>query len=301
MIAGRSKEALGVAAMVAATALWGATFVVIRDSLYTVDPYTLVFVRFGVAAALFTIISAVLRRRFDRPALVGGVLSGVLTTGAYLFQAFGLTSTSAGSSAFLTCAGTLFAGFFAWPILRQRPGGVLVLGIAMAVFGAALLTLHRGFHLGVGEMWTLLGALTYALQIVVVARYIAHADPLALVTVQTIVVALMVLPLARDVPAQLAGLDAEGWLRFAYLATAASVVAPFLQVLAQRALSAGRTGLLFGLEPLFGLAFALSVGGERFAARWWWGAALILAAVVIVEWPALRKQQEIAGSGRAPN
>ena len=89
-------------------------------------------------------------------------------------------------------------------------------------------------------------------------------------------------------PAQLATLDRAGWLRFGYLAIAASVFAPFLQVLAQRTLSAGRTGLLFALEPLFGLAFALSMGGERFAWRWWWGAALILAAVVIVEWPAMR-------------
>lgn len=289
MIAGRPNEALGVAAMVAATALWGATFVVIRDSLDTVDPYTLVFVRFTIAALVFLLVSLVLRSRFDRAAIEGGVLSGVLTTGGYLFQAFGLTATSAGSSAFLTCAGTVFAGFFAWPLLRQRPSRTLMLGISMAVAGAALLTIQDRFHLGAGELWTLLGALAYAVQIVAVARYVTRADILALVTVQTIVVALIVFPFARDVPVQLATLDRTGWLRFAYLAIAASVFAPFLQVLAQRTLTAGRTGLLFALEPVFALAFALSLGGERFAWRWWWGAALILAAVVIVEWPALRR------------
>jgi len=31
------------------------------------------------------------------------------------------------------------------------------------------------------------------------------------------------------------------------------------------------------------LAFALTVGAERFAARWWLGAGLILAALVLVE------------------
>lgn len=52
---------------------------------------------------------------------------------------------------------------------------------------------------------------------------------------------------------------------------------------AQRTLSAGRIGLLFALEPVFALAFAATVGAERYAGRWWSGAALILIAVTLVE------------------
>ena len=59
-----------------------------------------------------------------------------------------------------------------------------------------------------------------------------------------------------------------------------------LQVFAQQTLSAGRVALLFALEPVFALLFALTLGGERFVARWWFGAALILCAVVLVEWRA---------------
>jgi drug/metabolite transporter (DMT)-like permease len=43
-------------------------------------------------------------------------------------------------------------------------------------------------------------------------------------------------------------------------------------------------GLLFALEPVFALVFAVTLGAERFEARWWLGAGLILAAVVMVEW-----------------
>jgi drug/metabolite transporter (DMT)-like permease len=81
-------------------------------------------------------------------------------------------------------------------------------------------------------------------------------------------------------------MDGPGWLRFGYLTLAGSVAAPLLQIAAQRTLGAGRIGLLFALEPVFALLFAVTVGGERFVARWWLGAALILAAVLIVEWPA---------------
>jgi len=64
--------------------------------------------------------------------------------GGYWLQAVGLRSTRAGTSAFLTCAGTLLAAFWAWPLLGQRPGLRLVAGIAIAMAGSALLSLRGG-------------------------------------------------------------------------------------------------------------------------------------------------------------
>ena len=71
---------------------------------------------------------------------------------------------------------------------------------------------------------------------------------------------------------------------------AGSTLAPLLQVFAQRTLAAGRIGLLFALEPVFALVFALTLGGERFDIRWWAGAALILLAVALVEWRPISRR-----------
>jgi drug/metabolite transporter (DMT)-like permease len=274
--------------MVTATLLWGATFVVARDSLVRLAPAALVAVRFAAAALLFLLVAVVRRRPLDRAALVGGALIGVLTAGSHLFQAIGLTTTSAGSSAFLTCAGTLLAALFAWPLLRQRPTAWLGMGLLLAAIGAALLSLRGTWRLGVGEAWTLLGAAVYALQIVGVARWAPRADAVVLTGTQALVVAACTLPFAGDLAGQLRTLDGAGWARIGYLALFGSAVAPLLQVLAQRTLPPGRIGLLFALEPVFALGFAVTVGGEHFVARWWAGAALILCAVVMVEWREAR-------------
>ena len=103
--------------MVAATLLWGATFVVIRDTLAHLDPLPLVFTRFVLAACLFAPWTA--RSLGARGATVwaGGVLSGLLCAGGYAFQSIGLTRTSAGSSAFLTSIGTLFAGLYGFRLV----------------------------------------------------------------------------------------------------------------------------------------------------------------------------------------
>jgi drug/metabolite transporter (DMT)-like permease len=285
-VSGRGGEAAAVAAMVAATLLWGGTFVAIRDSVGAIPPATLVCGRFAVAAALFAGTIALRGRAPARRDLWIGAGSGALMLGGYYFQAEGLRFTSAGSSAFLTCAGTLLAAFFAWPLLRQRPGPALAAGIAIAMAGSALLSLREGLHLGRGEALTLLGAASYALQVVLLGRFAAGADPLVLAGTQAATVALALAPFARGAGEVFGALDPPGWGRFAYLAVAGSTLAPLLQVLAQRRLPPGRIGLLFALEPVFALVFALTLGAERFEARWWAGAGLILFAVVLVEWRA---------------
>jgi len=274
--------------MVAATLLWGGTFVIIRDSLGGLDPQALVLARFLVAGLVFTVLARFGRGGVPRRVLGWGALSGVMVGACYLLQAIGLTEISAGSSAFLTCAGSLCTGLLAWPLLRQRPGALLLFGLVVALAGAALMSLDAGLRLGRGELITFAGAVAYALGIVMVAKLGSGFEPFALAAIQSWVTVLMLLPATPRVLEQFATLPAVGWTRFAYLALAGSVIAPLLQLRAQRVLPPGRIGLLLAIEPVFALVFALAFGGERFVIRWWAGAALILCAVVLVEWPSLR-------------
>ena len=280
-----SRRAVG--AMVLACLLWGGTFVAIRDSVAAIPPALLVASRFLCAGLIFAAILIARRRVPSTADLRGGAASGLLMVGGFVLQAEGLRTTSAGSSAFLTCAGTLLTAFWAWLLLRQRPGARLLAGIAIALAGSALLSLDAGLRLGRGELLTLAGAALFALQIVAVSRWVSVADPVALVCVQSFVAAAILAPFVGPPAVLFAALfaaptSATLW-NFVYLAIAGSTIAPLLQVLAQRTLPAGRIGLLFALEPVFALVFALTLGAESFAMRWWLGAGLILAAVLLVE------------------
>jgi drug/metabolite transporter (DMT)-like permease len=269
--------------MLVACLLWGGTFVAIRDSVSAIPPAMLVAARFLVAGIVLAPVLLVRRYALGRADLVGGAVSGLLLAGGFWLQAEGLRWTSAGSSAFLTCAGILLTAFWAWLLVRERPDARLVTGLAIAIAGSALLSLRGGLALGRGEALTLAGAALFALQIVAVSRFVQRADPVALVCVQSFVMAIVLLPFVGAPGALLRALHGADLVRFAYLALAGSCVAQLLQVVAQRSLSSGRIGLLSALEPVFALLFALTLGAERFEMRWWVGAALILAAVVLVE------------------
>src|SRR5216117_1358335 len=75
--------------MVLATALWGATFVVVRASLASLDPAALVFARFTVSAAFFAPLLILRRRTIGRATVVWGAAAGALAAAGYLGQAVG--------------------------------------------------------------------------------------------------------------------------------------------------------------------------------------------------------------------
>ena len=281
-----NSERRAAALLVLASLLWGATFVAIHDLVARVDAVTLVFARFAIASVVLLPLGAARGRR-SWQAVRAGALSGLFGALGFVFQAIGLRDTTPATSAFITAAGSLFAGLFAWPLLRQRPTAALAVGIAVAVTGAALLTPPTGLGLGVGESWTALGAIAFGLQIVVLARFAPGADPLAVTAFQALALAAAVAPFgARGLGAAPHGGDV--WLRLGYLVVAGSIIAPLCQIAAQRTLPAGRVGLLLGLEPVFAAVFAITLAGERPSPGWWLGAALILLAVSFVEWSATR-------------
>ena len=269
--------------MVVATLLWGGTFTVIRDSVGTLPPLALVCARFSVAGAVFVLMLALRRRWPDRDAWITGLASAPFVAASYALQAIGLTTAAAASSAFLTAAGTLGVAFVAWGALGQRPDRAVLLGTALALAGAALMAWRGPWGFGRGELLTFFGALAYSVHLVIVAARIGRADPIALIAVLSCAVAVLMSPFSWSEMHVFAALDPASTWRFGYLAIAGTVVAPLLQVNAQRVLPPARMGLLFTLEPVAALVIALVIGAERFDLRWWAGAALILSAVVWVE------------------
>ena len=92
--------------LVAVTAVWGWTFVVVQDAiaLYGVLPF--LAVRFALAGAVLAPVYA--RRLTRRSLLVGGGIGVVLAAG-YLFQTTGLLFTTPTNSGLITGLFVVFA------------------------------------------------------------------------------------------------------------------------------------------------------------------------------------------------
>ena len=92
----RAFKAYGVqAALIAVAAVWGGTFVVVKDAVSQYPLYAFLTLRFAIAVVAFAIVIPSSVRLMRRDTLATGLLAGVFLTAGYVFQTWGLQDTSA--------------------------------------------------------------------------------------------------------------------------------------------------------------------------------------------------------------
>jgi len=267
--------------LIAVTASWGSTFVVVKEAVERMPVLDFLAVRFAVATAVMVLLRPATMRRINPLALRHGGVLGVALGLGFVAQTVGLQHTSAAVSGFITGMYVVFTPLIAAVVLRHAVSGWAWLAVAVATGGLALLSL-RGFSVGSGELLTLLCAVFFAVHIVGLGEWSAGHDAYPLAVVQLAVVAALCGAAAAPGGVTLPP-GAATWGAVALTAVAATAFAFVVQTWAQARLSATRAAVIMTAEPVFAGLFAVLLGGERLGPRTVVGAALVLAAMYLVE------------------
>jgi drug/metabolite transporter (DMT)-like permease len=169
-------------------------------------------------------------------------------------------------------------------VYRIRPRLFEVVGILIASFGMALMTLPPGrFNISRGDFLTFLCALTFALHIVVTGHFSPIHGFAPLAVMQTMVAATLGIATVwfaepirfHFTPAVTGAVVTTGLL--------ATAVAFTTMAWAQQYTSPTRTALIFALEPVVAWGTSYLLTGELLSGRAKIGAGLILGGVLLVE------------------
>ena len=268
-------------ALVGVTAIWGSTFVVVKDAVERIPVTDFLTWRFALAAL------AMLALRPRSVADLGpagrraGVLVGLALGAGYLLQTLGLQHTSAAVSGFITGMFVVLTPLCSAVLLRQRVSLAAWAAVALATGGLALLSLH-GLSIGYGELLTLGCAAAFSLHIVGLGRWAGSYDAFGLAVVQLVTTAALCACVA--VPGGLAvPHDGTVWFALAVTALGATALAFVVQTWAQAHLAPTRAAVVMTMEPVFSGIFAVIVAGEHLGVRTLAGAALVLVAMVLTE------------------
>ncbi|HVD12345.1 MAG TPA: DMT family transporter [Gaiellaceae bacterium] len=281
-------------ALIAVTAVWGVTFVQVKDAVEIYPLYAFLAVRYAIATGVLGAVGARRVRTLGRGGFAAGaVLGGLLGLGIGL-QTAGLERTTVSSTGFITGLYVVFTPLLGLVLFHTRVGLEVWLGIVLSVAGLAMLS---GVHVGSteGDLLVLASSAAQALQILMVERYANRYDAVALTLVElgTCLVGFLALALARgelSVP--------RGWTVWGALVVTgvfASALAYLIQVWAQRRLSAARIALVFSLETVFAGLFGYWLSGDRLGWLGWGGCAAILAGIVLAEPAAGRALRRLVG------
>lgn len=264
-------------ALVAASFLFGATFVVVKSALGEIEPIAFVAWRFLLGAVVLAAFAVPRGRSIWRD----GVIAGTALFAGYALQTAGLELTGAANSALITGFYVILTPLLAAVIARRAPSP-WVIGAAFGSFaGLWLLTAGEGLAFQRGDLLTLGCAVAFAFHIVALARYAPSHPVIPFTTVQLSVTAVLAFAASALIEGpSLPPASALGAIALTGLGV--GVGAYLLQVWAQRVVGADTAAVVLAAEPAFAVATAWVVLGERLTYSGWLGAGLIVLAIFIV-------------------
>ncbi|HVF52167.1 MAG TPA: DMT family transporter [Actinomycetota bacterium] len=277
----RSRRALAAeAALIGVAAVWGLTFVMVKDAVEEIPVLAFLAYRFLPAAVLVSAVFWGQLRRLTAEAARTGIFMGILLTAGYIFQTFGLERTTASNAGFITGMFVVLTPLFGIAF-GERPGRA---GWAAAAVSAVGLWLLSGGARGgsrLGDALVFLCACSFAGHILATDHGVKKHDVGALLAVQLWVCGLTTL-IATAAMGELPLPRRETvWTALAVTALGATALAFFIQSYAQKNTAPARTALILASEPAFAGLFAYILVGERLTATGWAGAGLIMAAIIV--------------------
>lgn len=289
-----SRARIAELSLVGVSAVWGATFPLVKDAVEAIPVTTFLGYRFTSAAILAAILFRKQLRALSPAGWRAGALMGVFLTGGYLFQTFGLERTSSSNAGFITGMFVVLTPLFGALFLGQRAGAPAWIAAAVAAVGLYLLSGGGDSLHVVGDLLVLACAVSFSFHILATDPAVKNHDVSALLVVQLGFCGFVSLAAAGAQGDLVMPRGDQVWVALAITAVLASVVGFYIQAFAQQHASPARTALILASEPAFAGLFAWLLKNETLNAVGWLGAALIMTAIVTVELvPHLRRTRPV--------
>lgn len=264
-----------------ATAIWGSTFVVVKSGISQMSMLMFMGWRFAIASVVIIAIRPK-ALKMSADVLRKGIYIGLALGLGFLVQTYGLLYTSATVSGFITGMFVVLTPIAAGIVYKIKVPVVGWVGVAVAVAGLAILSL-KGWSFGMGESWTLLGAVFFSFQIMWLSRWATTESAYSIAIVQIVVTAVLFVSAGLVMDGFELPPNGEVWFAIVFLAVFASAIAFVIQTWSQSHMDPTRAAVILSFEPVFAGIFGVWVAGDDLTWRVGLGGALILAAMYLVE------------------
>ena len=272
--------------------MWGGGFIATEFSLGSMTPLQVMTIRFLIATIILCSVFFNQLKQISKSTLKKGTLAGFFLFVGFVFQTVGLKYTTVSNNAFLSAIAVIFVpiiGIF----LGRKIDRYGIIGTILTVIGIAFLTINGSLtSINIGDVLTILGAMFYAIQILLVDMFAKEED----VTVFTIVqitmcflFSLITMLIRGDLFFNITFNSGGGVI---YLAVFSTAIGLFLQVLGQKSTTETRAAIILSTESVFGTIFAIILLNQALTIKVIIGCIIIFIAIIISEVKPFAKKQK---------
>ena len=286
-----SKRHQAILALIAANIIWGAASPIFKWSLTNIEPFTLAFLRFFLAALLllpFTL-GALRIKREDWLKLFFLALFGITINISFFF--LGLRLAPAINAPIVATAGPIFLLIACLSILKEKLKFRVVFGTTIGFWGVILIVfrplLEDGFSVAVlGNLFFVLATLGSVVHTILTKKIISNYKPITITFWSFTIGAVTFLPLfffeIREF-GFLTNLAVPGLVGILFGVFLCSTMAYFLYHLAIKRLLTQEVGVFAYLDPIVAILLAIPLLGEFPTPTYLVGAALVFLGILIAE------------------
>lgn len=282
----KSKLTLYIA-MISIAAVWGSSFVVMKDSLERQNVFSFLSSRFILAALLMFLYKPGVFRGLTKKFIYRGIIAGILLGSGYIFQTYGLTKTTVSNTGFITGLYLVFTPLISLIILKRHVLKIQWLAVVIATIGLFFIS-YNGVTVGLGEILVLISAFIYGAHFVALGEWSDGKNTYALTFIQVATVAALTSIFAFKDGFQVAP-DSTVWLAILYTAFFATFLGFLIQTKAQSVMSATVASVLLATETPFAVFFGLYFHSDPLTLRIITGGSLVMLAIALVIWSDNRK------------
>ena len=269
-------------ALTSVAAVWGASFVLMKDALQGQSVDDFLATRFVIATAILILLNPQSLKLITREMLSKGALLGLFLGSGYLFQTIGLHLTTAATTGFITGLYVVFTPILGALFLKSEVTRNEWIGVVMATVGLALLS-FKGFSIGIGELAVLLSALFFAFHILGLGKWSERFATYPLTVVQLGTIALLTSFLSLVDKGYEFPNNGQEWKATIFTAILATSVAFLIQTWSQSKMDATIVAVVLTLEVVFAALFAVMASQESLTFRAIIGGGLIFAAMLLMQ------------------
>ncbi|MFC5706309.1 DMT family transporter [Aeromonas eucrenophila] len=274
-----------------AAAIWGLGFVAQRLGMDHMGPFTFNGLRFLLGAlSLLPLLWWLKSRQPSAPSgsssgerrllLTGGLIAGTVLFSAASLQQVGLLYTTAAKAGFITGLYIILVPVIGL-LLRHKTGANTWVGALIAMAGLYYLSVTDDFTIGYGDLLQVVGALFWAIHLLLLDHYSNRVAPIRLAGVQFVVCGLLSLATAFVIETPTLSGAVAGWQALLYAGLVSVGIGYTLQVVGQRGAHPAHAAIILSLETVFAAIGGVLLLGETLDERAIVGCSLMLAGMLI--------------------
>lgn len=281
-------------ALIAVTAVWGGTFLLVHWAMQHSGPWFFVGLRFLVAGVISIVIFRSALRGIRWRDIGAGVAIGVMIYLGYGLQTVGLQTIDSSTSAFITAMYIPLVPLAQWAVFRKRPPAMAFVGAGLAFLGLLLIAGPDAFALtlGSGEVLTMISTLPIAAEIILISVFAGRID-LGRITIIQLLTAgalgILTMPVVGEGIPEFSWI----WVGCAVGLGAASCIIQLTMNWAQKSVSPTRATIIYAGEPVWAAAIG-RIAGERLPATALIGGALVVLGILASELRLVRRSDRAA-------